>query len=66
MKIKVNGEELKTKAKTIEELIKELGVENQVMAAAKNMEVVKKDEWNKELLSESDEIELLRFVGGGE
>ncbi|MDR2081781.1 MAG: sulfur carrier protein ThiS [Campylobacteraceae bacterium] len=65
MVLQVNGEELKTNAKTIEALIKELEIENQVMAAAVNLNVVKKDDWKIYELKDGDSVELLRFVGGG-
>ena len=61
----VNGEELKSGAKTINELIKELEIENKVMAAAVNMNIVKKEDWDKFLLQDGDKIEFLRFVAGG-
>jgi sulfur carrier protein len=65
MILQVNGEELKTDAKTIEILIKELGIENQVMAAAVNLNVVKQENWKTYELKENDSVEFLRFVGGG-
>ncbi|MDR1976069.1 MAG: sulfur carrier protein ThiS [Campylobacteraceae bacterium] len=65
MRLNVNGEELITNTKTIDELIKELQVENQVMAAAVNMNVVKQEAWKTHELKDSDSVELLRFVGGG-
>ncbi|MDR2789446.1 MAG: sulfur carrier protein ThiS [Campylobacteraceae bacterium] len=65
MVLRVNGEELKTDAKSIEALIKELGIENQVMAAAVNLSVVKKEDWKTYELKEDDSVEFLRFVGGG-
>jgi sulfur carrier protein len=35
------------------------------MAAAVNMNIVKKDDWATKVLEEDDKIELLDFVGGG-
>jgi sulfur carrier protein len=46
-------------------LIKELGIENQVMAAAVNLNVVKKEDWKIYELKNGDSVEFLRFVGGG-
>ena len=40
-------------------------IEDKVMAAAVNMEVVKKDEWTSFIPCDNDKIELLQFVGGG-
>jgi sulfur carrier protein len=66
MQIIVNGE-LKefTENITLEELLKSLGVEGKVMAAAVNMEIVKQDSWSNYTLKEEDKLELLDFVGGG-
>jgi sulfur carrier protein len=66
MKIKVNGEEREVaQATTLEQLIRSLGLESKVMAAAVNMEIVKQDAWDKAVLNDGDTIELLDFVGGG-
>lgn len=46
-------------------IIKDLKIEDKVMAAAVNMEVVKKENWSHFSLKENDKIELLHFVGGG-
>ncbi len=47
------------------ELIEFLKISNKVMAAAVNMNIVKKDEWENYKLQEGDKVELLNFVGGG-
>ena len=47
------------------ELIEFLKINDKVMAAAVNMNIVKKDEWENYKLQESDKVELLNFVGGG-
>ncbi len=66
MNLIVNGEALKFDANiTLNDIMKQLKVEDQVMAAAVNMEVVKKDEWATYTPSEGDKIEMLKFVGGG-
>jgi len=65
MKLVVNGEIRQSQSKTIKELICELEIEEKVMAAAVNMDVVKKDEWETFSLSENDRVEFLQFVGGG-
>ncbi len=66
MMIIVNGESKEiAESTTITKLIDSLGVKVQVMAAAVNMEIVKKDKWDTHLLNENDKVELLHFVGGG-
>ena len=66
MKIIVNGEDQNVNENsTITELIDTLGIKVSVMAAAVNMEIVKKENWNLYRLSEGDKLDLLDFVGGG-
>jgi len=66
MTIIVNGQERTIKeGATLLELLKALGLEGKVMAAAVNMEIVKQDSWDDHKLHENDKLELLDFVGGG-
>ncbi len=66
MKIIVNGENLEFKDNlTLLEIIKELKIEDKVMAAAVNMDIIKKDIWSSYKPKENDILELLNFVGGG-
>jgi sulfur carrier protein len=66
MKIIVNGQEYHyDKQITLQQLIQDLKIVNKVMASAINMEIVKKDKWDKTILKDGDKIELLQFVGGG-
>lgn len=65
MRLIVNGKEKQTEAKTIKDLLKELQIEDKVMASAVNMNVVKKENWETFELSDGDRVEFLQFVGGG-
>ncbi len=66
MIIQINGEKREfEKDVTLLDVIKRLGVEEKVMAAALNMEIVKKEKWADTRLKEGDRLELLDFVGGG-
>ena len=66
MKIIVNGQEREFKEHTtLQEVLQELSLEGKVMAAAVNMNIVKKNEWQDYILKEDDKLELLDFVGGG-
>jgi len=49
----------------LQTLIIRLGLEEKVMAAALNMEIVKQENWPTCKLNNDDKIELLDFVGGG-
>ena len=66
MNIVVNGEEIEVKNDiTIYELLIKLKVFEKTMAAAINMEVVKKDNWQTYKIKQNDRVEFLQFVGGG-
>lgn len=66
MKLIINGEEKTIEDNTtLEKIIKDLQIEDKVMAAAVNMEIVKKDEWGNFIPKDEDKLELLQFVGGG-
>ena len=66
MKIAINGEIREFRVGvTLAEVIQQLGLEGKVMAAAKNMQIVKQDKWDDTILKDGDKIELLDFVGGG-
>ncbi|MCX6074262.1 MAG: sulfur carrier protein ThiS [Campylobacterales bacterium] len=66
MKVKVNGEIREMdEGSTLHNLISMLGLEERVMAAALNMQIVKQDAWEYAILKDGDTIELLDFVGGG-
>mgnify|MGYP003336574218 FL=1 len=61
----VNGETIDTKARTIAELLDELGYEDMPVATARNMSVVRKRERAETKLSEGDRIEILVPMQGG-
>ena len=65
MELIINGEKRSTEKTTVLEVLQELGIEEKVMAAAVNMEVVKKENWATHLLSPNEKVEFLHFVGGG-
>ena len=66
MNLIVNGETKDfDENSSLQDIITSLKIEDKVMAAAVNMEIVKKDNWNSFRPNENDKIELLQFVGGG-
>ena len=66
MKIVVNGHEKEFRQdSTLLDILKELSLEEKVMAAAVNMNIVKKDEWKSYVVKDGDKLELLDFEGGG-
>jgi len=66
MNLYINGELKEFKDNTtLDEIIKNLKIEDKVMAAAVNMEIIKKDNWDNYTPQNEDKLELLQFVGGG-
>ncbi len=66
MTLIINGETKEVDdSSTLQDIITNLQIENKVMAAAVNMQIVKKDEWSTYIPQNDDKLELLQFVGGG-
>lgn len=66
MTLIINGETKEfSDNSTLQNIITNLQIEDKVMAAAVNMTIVKKDDWNNFIPKDNDKIELLQFVGGG-
>ena len=66
MTLIINGETKEfDDSSTLQDIITNLQIENKVMAAAVNLNIVKKDEWSTYIPQNDDKLELLQFVGGG-
>ena len=65
MRITVNGEARDTQARTLADLIEELGLDGRKVASERNLEIVPRALRPEALLAEGDRIELVQFVGGG-
>jgi sulfur carrier protein len=66
MIIVVNGENKEfNSSMSLKDIIEFLQIEDKVMAAAVNMDIVKKENWNDFIPKDGDKLELLQFVGGG-
>jgi len=64
--VTVNGESRELPDNTtLLSLMSTLNIKVKIMAAAINMEVVKKSDWDSRVLADGDRVELLHFVGGG-
>ncbi len=64
LKLKVNGTERETNASTVNELILELGFKPEIVIVEHNFEIIKKNAYDAKL-SQGDNIELVRMIGGG-
>lgn len=66
MELIINGENKSfDDSFSLQQIITNLQIEDKVMAAAVNMNIVKKDNWEDFIPKNNDKIELLQFVGGG-
>jgi sulfur carrier protein len=66
MLLYINGEKKEFDDNTtLSQIITNLKIEDKVMAAAINMDIVKKDNWKTFIPKNNDKLELLQFVGGG-
>jgi thiamine biosynthesis protein ThiS len=50
---------------TISELLAGLGIDPRLVAVEHNLRIIKRDRQADTVLSEGDEVEIVRFVGGG-
>ena len=66
MKVKVNGEDKEFAATlTVAALLDELGIEVKGIAVERNREIVPRGRLAETQVSEGDEFEIVRMVGGG-
>ena len=66
MILHINGERVDMRENaSINEILQHLQIEKNVMAVAVNTRVIKKENWESYRPSENDNIECLKFVGGG-
>lgn len=67
MILKINGKDTEIRAKTVMDLIRELGYDEDSdgMAVAVNDSVLQRKQWNTFELSEQDRVEIIRATQGG-
>lgn len=66
MQIKLNGTPHTLAAcDNVAALVQQLALEQTQVAIEKNREIVPRSRWAEAALAEGDEIEIVRFVGGG-
>jgi thiamine biosynthesis protein ThiS len=64
--IRLNGEPFEIAGPvTISALLAELNIDPRIVAVEHNVVVVKKQLYETTMIGEGDEIEIVRFVGGG-
>ncbi len=65
LKILLNGEDYESAAATIGALVRELELDRQWVVIEHNLTVPDKSLWDETSLSEDDQVEIVRFLGGG-
>ena len=65
MKILLNGEDYESASATVGALVRELELDRQWVVVEHNLTVPDKSLWDETSLSEGDQVEIVRFLGGG-
>jgi sulfur carrier protein len=67
VKLKINGDvvQVPDSLKSVTELLEYLKLNNQIIIAEVNEEIIQNEKQNNTQIKENDKIELVRFVGGG-
>lgn len=66
MTIRLNGEPFEIAGPvTIGALLAELKIDSRIVAVEHNVVVVKRQQYDSTMVRDGDEIEIVRFVGGG-
>jgi thiamine biosynthesis protein ThiS len=64
--IRLNGEPFEISGPvTVSALLAQLNIDPRIVAVEHNVIVVKKQQYDATMVREGDEIEIVRFVGGG-
>ena len=66
MTIRVNGEPLEVSGPlTISALLADLKIDPRIVAVEHNLTIIKRARYDAVTVNEGDEVEIVRFVGGG-
>lgn len=66
MKVTINGEETElSSGLTVTALVESLGLTSKRVAVEINRDVLSRERWNETTVQDSDQIEIVQFVGGG-
>ena len=66
MKVRINGKEQDISgSKNLSELIEKKGLTGKAVVIEHNYNIIPKEKWRETILDESDNIEIVSFVGGG-
>ena len=66
MTIRLNGEPYEIAGPvTISALLAHLNIDPRIVAVEHNVAIVKRQQYDQTVVTEGDEVEIVRFVGGG-
>ncbi|MCX8026690.1 MAG: sulfur carrier protein ThiS [Thermodesulfovibrionales bacterium] len=65
MRVRLNGEVYETACSNIEELLQELDIKPEFVAVELNRRIIKRCDLSSTSIADEDNIEIVRFVGGG-
>ena len=66
MTIRLNGEPFELPGPvSISALLAELNIDPRIVAVEHNIVVIKRQQYESTMIGEGDEVEIVRFVGGG-
>jgi thiamine biosynthesis protein ThiS len=66
LRIRLNGEPCDLTAPlTVAALLERLGIDPRRVAVEHNLTVVKRPDYDRTIVQEADEVEIVNFVGGG-
>jgi thiamine biosynthesis protein ThiS len=66
MQLFINGKEQDfDESLTLAQLIEQLGMKNDRVAAELNREIISRGQWSETTLNDGDHLEIVHFVGGG-
>ncbi len=65
MNLTINGEPRQVGARTVHDLLEELGLQPARTVVEQNAVIVPRDSYQDTVLGEGDVLELVRIVGGG-
>ncbi len=63
--IRLNGEERDLAGRILAEYLAEAGFHPERVAVERNGQIIPRTEYEKTVFQEGDEVEVVRFVGGG-
>ena len=63
--VQINGEAKEIAGRNLLEYLKEAGYETEWVVIERNFEIIPKEQVGSIIMQDGDEIEVLRFVGGG-